>query len=288
MQIPQYLKVAWKRKDALVIFFLLCCFIAYLSWQFGLSQLANEQAPSTAEQYKLIYPFVASLLTLIVPFLVNNYIDEQVKKDVKEEVKKIKYELIEKESSDGIMAKQQLEFVAYCLANDKLRSPKSLLNENVLLPVVQEKIRQEPVSYFYDLSKSERERNEAVKALLKNEGTKEEVAWKLARSAIKEEFKLSDDERKSIGENFNAKENTICKEIYIYLKAWLVCSLKNGRYMPVEAIKLTYPKDKHRYRSALRLIYTDIIHREGAKADFPNYSIKKIIEDYLKYLKSCL
>lgn len=246
--------------------------------------MANPHAPNTAEQYKIYYPYVAGLLNLMVPFVVSAYIDDQVK----QETKKAKNDIRKQESSDGIRAKQELDFYASCVAKNKLLSATNRPNENAFLPVVQEEIRQKDISYFHSLSKREKERDEAVKALIKREGTEDEVAWILARTATFEEFNLSEDEIESIERNLAKKVNTICKEVYIYLRAWLVCSLKKGRYMPVEALKLTHPQDKNRYRSALERIYKDIIHRGQAKADFPTDSIKELIKEYLEWLTSHL
>ncbi len=154
---------------------------------------------------------------------------------------------------------------------------------NALLPVVQERIHlPEARDYLRSIMEDEKRRDETVEALLKKVN-KDDFALVLARTATCEEFNIL-----SLADAADI-HITVCKELYLCLRAWLVCSLKKGRYMPVEALKLTHPEKKYRYKAALRRIYEDIIHRDTARKYLPTNSteadsIKSVITEYLKCL----
>jgi len=236
MQVPQYLKLDWKRRDVLVICFLLCCAIGYLSWQFGLAQLANQKAPDSAEQYKLYYPYVAAFFSLIVPFLINNYMDAEVKQETKiarakakQELDAARNEIIKSETPDGILAKQELEFVAIWVIRTDENEPfsiDSLINLNALMPAVQEEIRKPNAQdILKQISEAERANDEAVEALLSKDDNEQEVAEIVARSATLAAFGISQTEMRN-----HSKAKKFCKDLYKCLRAWLVCSIRKSRY----------------------------------------------------------
>jgi hypothetical protein len=283
--------------------------IAFLSWQFGLSELANQNTPNSAEQYKIIYPYIAGVIITVVPFLINSYIDEQVNDEVKTQIVKTRGQIEISETSDGIRAQQELEFIVLCArtkqeyALDKsvikqndfnqhnLSLLDPLINQDALLPVVRQKIKEINSSrHLFDISQDERGRELAVVSLLKRNTKEDEFALLLARSAVYKEFGIS------TSTDTNPEHplpNTICKELYIFIRGWLVYSLQKGRYMPVKALKMSHPRQKNRYKSALARIYLDVIHREKAKAYLPSEPediilVQDVIETHLKWLISRL
>lgn len=305
MQVPNYFRSVLKRRDVLVIFLILCLAIAFLSWQFGLAELANQKAPNSAEQYKIIYPYLAGILILTVPFLVNSYIDEQVRQEVGSARAKARQLVEQSETSQGIKAKQELEFVALCArvkqgqeeesvvstaSHSNFLLLDSLINIDALLPAVRQEIYQPNSSiYLFTLSQEEKSRELAVLSLLKTNRDGDEFALLLVRTAVYRQFSISKENLANHPES--EFHNTICKELYIFIRAWLVCSLQAGRYMPVQALKITYPHQKGLYKATLAKIYLDAIHREKSKIYLPSHPgdqilVIAVIESYLKWLIS--
>jgi ABC-type multidrug transport system fused ATPase/permease subunit len=304
MLYQKLLEIFFKRPNLIIVFYIFFILMFFLGWQFGSAQLARPN-DHIAEQYKIIFTIaITACLTAIIPFLINSYIDPEVKQEIQktkrklneehEELKKKneqeiqetkrtlneKHEKLKKkyeqnETSEGIKAKQQLELIALYTDENPQVFIESVIDLEAVLPNLRDEVRRKQ----HEMSKIVQDisaRDEAIKILTTKDEGGQDLALRLAGETTIDEPQL---EKYS-----KAIKNTIGKEVYICLGAWLVTSLKNGAPIQPHLIKFSEPNNKDIYKSALKRVYEDIIHRESIPELSKNTEAKRVITEYLKHL----
>ena len=208
------------------VFITLVLIVLALALPFWLSSFFPNGTPDTTKNL-----ITGAVVLLISWDMVNDIVGAAISAAKEKGIK----DYLKNNSSDGIREKQDLEFYAM-LPIDSRRGSLSLerVHDEQELEVIKKNVI-------------------ARELIVRTLGNDDELLQAIALRACLKELKMenaSDDEIK-----VNTDLIIFQKDIYIYLKAWLIQSIKHERIMPIEDIK-------QRYRSELnpnKLAYINVL-----------------------------
>jgi len=205
----------------------------------------------------------------MVNALVTGAIDAAKDKEIQE------YE--KTQTSQGILERQNLEY--YALVEYHLPLPSNSRRHNIVLSKSLPDPSLEAVllnSFAHDT---------ILRGLENNDELLVDVALRACLEALSKE-NASNEEIKR-----NESLKLFRQDIYVYLRVWMMFSIKNRREMPVRGIKHRYPNesspDKYAYIRAIKYIRDHLIDRPNVsnllKEEYRERS-KEILKDYLTKL----
>lgn len=225
--------------------------------------------PSLVPQQGPVLEFVVGGFFLFFSYnMVNILVGGAIDKAINEGIQKHQQE----NSFDEIVENQNLEFYALIPSAGRMGIPS--------------------LTKFYSNQELDKIGKEALvrDAILKGLGADDKLLQLIALRACQKVLhkeKATDDEI-----NSDDDLKVFCLDIYIYLKAWLMLSIKYRREMPVENIKQSYPSEKSpdrwAYIQAITEVKDKFIDRPNVikSIDTEEYRepASEIIKKYLSYL----
>lgn len=245
-----------------VLFLIFTAFIVALFLAFALPLLVSHSIDKDApESTKLAINVVSTLVTSgLLAFISWDMVNEMIGSAIQAAVKEIIVDYQSRHTSEAILNRQNLEYSSAV-------SHISKQEINLLSQIVEKSPHQILHRRFA--------REAVIRGLAYDDKFLLGIALSASRKAI-----YTEKDKNKLG--------LFRKNIYVYLKIWLMFSIGNDRDMPIEIIKQQYPSeqkpDRKAYERALKEIKDRLIkHPEVVKRLDSTYQEEaiKILEEYL-------
>ncbi|MBD2325419.1 hypothetical protein [Alkalinema sp. FACHB-956] len=236
----------------------------------GLILLSNEQG-------KILFPILLTLPVLCFYWMVSTFIDTQVDEELDIRLQQALKELNDKETSEGIKVRQELEFFVILENLWPLGlSIQHQLDLNSLAQATKAELLSPNWNEKVDtITMEEKERDAALNILekvVKND-QEHEVLLILAKNSTLKALSHLNISQQSFDVSLLAK--SFEKDIYIILKAWLWFGLKRGREFPVALLPLSAPDRLPDYIEAINQVSSLLDYQ-----DFDEIFKKEPINNY--------
>ncbi|BAU13043.1 hypothetical protein LEP3755_35790 [Leptolyngbya sp. NIES-3755] len=179
------------------------------------------------------------------------------------------------QTSEGVLERQNWEYYALIEKNVPLRFDFKRGNPSLKLW---------SDSSHLELLEDSLAHDEIGRAL----GDEDELLQNIALRACLEALGKQDASNEEIK---NMRLELFCQDIYVYLKAWLMISIRNRREMPFCEIRQRYPNEaspkKEYYVKAIRYVRNHLVDRPSVAnllREEHRERAKKILKDYLSKL----
>lgn len=227
--------------------------------------LSNSFPDGTPDSIKNL---ISGAVVLLISWdMVNDIVGTAISAATKKSIE----DYLKDNSSESIREKQDLEFYAM-LPIDSRRGNLSF-----------ERIHKEQELKMI-------ERNVIARNLIViNLGNNDELLKMIALRACLKELKMDNYSENQIQDNCDF--NIFQRDIYIYLKAWLIQSIKYDRMMPIGDIKQRYVSESNPHKSAYINVLTSIKNKwikrpkvQNCFSDEYREEVNVIIDDYMERL----
>ena len=281
-------------KDFTILSFLLGLAIAGCSFLFGYINLdPNHGDTNTIERYKIFFQVSSAILLLIFPWVIYNYVQGNIdkkKKEYDDKIQNLKQEykqnmLNYQKGIDDIYRKnQELDFLSIFWEENHKKLP--LFDYQYFCKYVQDKqLRLKLEEDLEDYLEESKWRKEALEGLRKGfvENTEGQSLFsQIVGTACNHALNIQDyQQHKGV--------KPLYLDIFGYLKAWLVCSIKYAVAIPIkpyfqdslEGEANSQYRHKETYIKAIKFIKDEALNDKITEKYFPTKKSLKIVSDYL-------
>lgn len=229
-----------------------------------------------------IPPFMPLVVGILLPFcswfFVKDFIEESIESESKEEIEKNREEYekninkmkeeYERKAPEAIKEKQELEFLAIWTDKEQLNHIDfNEMSENLRNELMKDR-REFKEIYLENFRIRYEARQDIIDKL------NDDLLKSIARKAG--DYSLN----KKQSDNITKEENKIYKNIYVILKAWLICSIKFDCEMPTRSLHRIIKNSKYEL-DALNYIRENILLDDKLKEILTNDISREIIKDYI-------
>ncbi len=269
-----------KISDVTLVSAFLCAVIFGFGYVFGQANLDSKKSDvNKIEHLKIIIPpFSALFVAGFFSFFIKNYVEDKVKNAQTNN----SVLLLDNEIARNIRESQDLEFICMLreaninLGNINFKGLSSCIEEQGL------KNREEKVflTKLEEHKEDTKAHEDVIKALSEHLATTDGNVSKLVPLVL-EACNIA--LKRKPGDKITDEIQCFRGDIYAYLKAWLLCSIKYRIPIPVHPFKRT-DLDTRVYVDAIKFIQRKALQDEAILELFPSPRSRKIVRDYLKEL----